>query len=103
MKFITVLVLASFTLNVFAQTLATVPQTSKSGARNTLIAAGTLATGQAYVVDGCKVPNDTGTYCMASASYETASFSKTSAPSEPTATTSTSTYEAAPSTATAAR
>ncbi len=98
MKFIIVLVIASFTVNAFAQAVPTAAKVSRSEARAALIAAGTMvsSSGQAYTVDGCLVPNDTGALCSMSAAYQNATLQMTAAPAEPGFTTSPATYASAP-------
>jgi hypothetical protein len=98
MKFIIVLVIASFTVNAFAQAVPLAAKMTRSEARAALIAAGTMvsSSGQAYTVDGCLVPNDTGTLCSASAAHQSATLQMTAAPAEPSSSTSPVEFAPAP-------
>ena len=98
MKFIIVLVIASFTVNAFAQAVPTAAKVSRFEARAALIAAGTMvsSSGQAYTVDGCLVPNDTGVLCSMSAAYQNATLRMPAAPAEPSSTTSSVEFASAP-------
>ena len=68
MKLLTIFILGSFTISVFAQALPT-PKTTKIEARSGLqavLANVNTSTGQVYYdCGGCPIPNDSGLLCMA--------------------------------------